>query len=249
MVFIKSPVTKWAFWLGGLFLIGNSPLFSALPSFPEGYVERAHKRLETRLGQIKLDEQSNGVVKGGVLFAGSSTIQRWKSLAADFAPLPVLNRGLSGSTMREYSVFIDDLVIKYQPKIIVVYEGDNDLGPTNATLELFTDWVQYFHQRVRATLPETHIVYLSIKQSVKREGRWDLMEKANQWLAQFAAKDSRCSFVDVSPAVRDGNGRVRPELFEKDGLHLNPDGYGLWAAILRPSLFSLAREAGFKTQP
>lgn len=245
----KTRANRWPLPLVALLVGLSTAGFSATPIFPDGYIERAQKRLATRLNQIKLDEQSNGVVKGGVLFAGSSTIQRWKSLAADFAPLPVVNRGLSGSTMREYSVFIDDLVIKYQPKVIVVYEGDNDLGPTNATLEIFTDWVQYFHQKVRASLPDARMVFLSIKPSVRREGRWDLMDKANQWLAQFAAQDPKCSYVDVGPLLRDESGKVRPELFEKDGLHLNADGYARWATKLRPAVFSIAGEVGLKNQP
>ena len=50
---------------------------------------------------------------GAIVFVGSSSIRLWTSLAEDFAPLPVLNRGFGGAHM--------DHVLHYYDRVIAPY--------------------------------------------------------------------------------------------------------------------------------
>jgi hypothetical protein len=50
---------------------------------------------------------------GGIVFAGSSSMRLWKTVARDFAGLPVLNRGFGGSQIREVTAFADRIVIPW----------------------------------------------------------------------------------------------------------------------------------------
>ena len=50
-------------------------------------------RFEDEIKKYEEADQAQMPPKGGVLFAGSSSIRLWSTVAQDFAPLPVINRG------------------------------------------------------------------------------------------------------------------------------------------------------------
>src|SRR5580692_1450277 len=63
-----------------------------------------------------------------VLFVGSSSIVKWRdSLAADMAPMPVINRGFGSSHIEYVNRWFDQIVAPYRPRAIVFYAGENDL--------------------------------------------------------------------------------------------------------------------------
>src|SRR5262245_52424410 len=62
-----------------------------------------------------------------IVFVGSSSIRLWDTLAADMAPLPVLNRGFGGSQLAHVVHFADRAVLRYRPRGVVLYCGGNDL--------------------------------------------------------------------------------------------------------------------------
>jgi hypothetical protein len=89
----------------------------------------------------------------GVLFVGSSSIRLWDGLDTDFAALPVvINRGFGGSRLSDCVHYLDRLVIRYRPRMVLVYAGDNDLaeGRTAAdVLRQFEAFVQGIHWPAR----------------------------------------------------------------------------------------------------
>jgi lysophospholipase L1-like esterase len=90
--------------------------------------------------------------------------------------------------------------------------------------------------KIRAHLPETRIVFVAIKPSI---ARWKLVEKmrrANRMIRMSIETDERLEYVDIDAPMIGEDDRPRAELFRKDGLHLNPDGYRLWTSLVRPHL-------------
>src|SRR6478672_5405294 len=66
---------------------------------------------------------------GGVLFVGSSSIRLWDGLESDFSALPVvINRGFGGSRLSDCVHYLDRLVVRYRPRLVLVYAVDNDLA-------------------------------------------------------------------------------------------------------------------------
>lgn len=172
---------------------------------------------------------------GSVVFVGSSSILFWGSLAADMAPIPVLNRGFGGSVIADVVHFADRIVLPYEPSAIVLYAGDNDIAfgsSADCTLRDFEAFVEH----VRAAAPATPLYFISIKPSPSRLGLWTEMSRANALIQTRAAESSAVEFIDVSDAMLDEQGQPMPELFLEDGLHLTPAGYALWASIVRPRL-------------
>ena len=178
------------------------------------------------------DRQSTPAA-GGIVFAGSSSIRLWKTMAGDFAGLPVLNRGFGGSQIREVTAFADRIVIPYRPRLIVLYCGSNDVESGRAVPDVVRD-LQAFVAKVHARLPQTHLIYISI---APNPARWHLK---NAWLdlngriKAYTKTDARLTFVDIWGEMLGSSGKPRPELFVDDQLHMNERGYEIWTRVLRP---------------
>lgn len=172
---------------------------------------------------------------GGVVFVGSSSIRLWSTLAGDFPGVPVINRGFGGSEMADSVFYADRIVIPYQPRLVVVYAGENDLHAGKSPETVLADF-QAFRAKVHAALPATRIIYLSCKESPSRAKVRPQVLAANRLIAADCATDARCTFVDVATPLLTAGGDYRPELFKADRLHLNPAGYAIWTRILAPYL-------------
>ena len=180
----------------------------------------------------------------GVLFIGSSSIRFWESLAKDFPGVPVINRGFGGSALPDSTYYADRIVWPYQPSLIVMYAGDNDIND-GATAEQVLASFQQFVARAREGVPGVPVVYISIKPSIARLALWPTMKAANDKIRAWSATQKIVRFVDITPVMLDAQGKPRPELFRPDGLHMVPAGYALWTATLKPVL----AQYGFVVKP
>jgi lysophospholipase L1-like esterase len=162
-----------------------------------------------------------------ILFVGSSTIRKWDTLQTAFGPYNVLNRGIGGSIIEDIAAHLDDLVVNYQPRQIVLYVGENNLPDEKETAQSVADKTIALVRAIRDKLPAVPIVYISMKPSPSREKVRDKCVEANRLIAAHLAQEKNTSYVDVFTPMLD-NGKVRPELFVNDMLHMNRDGYRLW---------------------
>lgn len=194
---------------------------------------------EEAIAQFEQQDREQFPPGNAILFVGSSSIKMWKTLAEDFAPLTVINRGFGGSRIEDSIHFADRIIIPYRPSAIVLYAGDNDIAAGKTPETVFRDF-RRFTEVVRAGLPQTPVLFLSIKPSPSRWTMWRDMKKANGLIEQYSRSREGIEFIDVSTPMLDENGVVRPELFLDDKLHINADGYRLWTTIIRPRLDALS---------
>jgi len=166
-------------------------------------------------------------VAGGVVFVGSSSIDYWSDLPAQFPTQNVTQRGLAGATMNDCARYVDRLILPYRPRAVVVYAGDNDLAAGVKPERIVADYAELVRQVQRA-LPATKVMLVSIKPSPSRAGLTPRIARTNALLAAYTRTDPRLDFVDIFPAMLDRDAHVRAELFRADGLHMNPTGYALW---------------------
>lgn len=61
------------------------------------------------------------------IFTGSSSIRIWKNLPEIFGDSNIINSGFGGSKASDLLYYIDELVLDFNPKKVVIYEGDNDI--------------------------------------------------------------------------------------------------------------------------
>ena len=172
--------------------------------------------------------------QGGVIFTGSSSIRRW-DLEQSFPGSDYINRGFGGSQISDAIRHIDTLVLKHKPRLVVFYSGDNDINGGKSAETVFTD-LKTFAGRIHSTLPETRIAVISIKPSVARWDKVDGMRKANAMIRDWAMTTDYVGFVDIDGPVLGWDGKPNADLLIEDGLHLTPEGYEIWTAILKPYL-------------
>jgi len=191
-------------------------------------------RWEKAIAAFEKQDERKPPPKHAIFFAGSSSIRLW-DVAKSFPDLDVVNRGFGGSQIADSTHFAPRILLPHEPRAIVLYAGDNDLA-AGKTPEQVADDFRAFVRVVHDKLPRTHILFLSIKPSIKRWSLWDKIQKANALVEAACKGDERLTYVDITKAMRGDDGKPRAELFVADGLHLNAKGYELWASILRPYL-------------
>lgn len=171
-----------------------------------------------------------------VVFYGSSTFTRWLDLAQAFPQVQAVNLGFGGSTLAACAWFFEQVVPRQQPAALLVYAGDNDLGDGRTPEEV----VLFFEQLLaesRAQLGEIPFCFISIKPSPARLYLRDNIQYANACIQQrIAALGPPYYFLDLYPAMLDGQGNPQRTLYEADGLHLSPAGYNLWQQAIGQQL-------------
>ena len=199
-------------------------------------------RWEATIAKFEEKDRQEPPPKDPVLFVGSSSIVRW-DVPRWFPDMVTLNRGFGGSQIHEVTFYADRIVSPYRPKLIVFYAGDNDIA-SGATPDEVLDRFQHFVRKVRESCPSAPIVFISIKPSLARWHLIDSIRRANRMIQDFCQNhpDLKLSFVDVDQAMLGEDGKPRPELFVKDGLHLSEEGYRLWTQLLRPVIDAQLKE-------
>ena len=188
---------------------------------------------------VELDRR-NAFPEGGVLFVGSSSIRMWPTRES-FPDLPVINRGFGGSYMSDTLHYADKIVLPHSPRVIVLYEGDNDVQDGKSPEDVHGDFVRLV-EFVHGKLPKTHLVYIPIKPSIARWEKWPTMQAANAAIEKTCAEDARLHYVDVATPMIGADGKPRGELFLDDGLHMNAKGYAEWSEVIGPLVKTLLKE-------
>ncbi|MGH8674584.1 MAG: SGNH/GDSL hydrolase family protein [Burkholderiales bacterium] len=173
--------------------------------------------------------------KEAVVFVGSSSIALWNDLADAFPSTKVINRGFGGSEIADATHYIDRIVAPYQPKMVVLYAGDNDLDNGKAPQRVFEDFREFVNH-IRRKLPGIRIAFISIKPS---PARWHLIQHiraANEMIRAYASQGADLIYLDIFTPMLAANDRPREELFAADKLHLSAEGYRLWTSVIAPRI-------------
>ena len=209
-------------------------LYCAVAPLPAEPPRDDFSRWEKDIAAFERRDRDPPPPKDAVVFVGSSSIRLW-DLAKSFPGVATINRGFGGSELADSVHFASRIVTRYEPRLVVVYAGDNDIAAGKTPEQVhaaFRDFVRAVHK----DLPKVRILYLSIKPSIARWKLVDRGRKANALIEKTCKEDDRLLYVDVSTPLLGEDGKPRPELFRRDGLHLNDKGYEVWASVLRPYL-------------
>jgi lysophospholipase L1-like esterase len=174
--------------------------------------------------------------QNGVLFIGASSIVRW-NLPEYFPELgaKAINRGFGGSQSVDAVRYVDRIVVPYHPRVVVYYAGDNDVEANIPAQEIAHQFT-LFDQKVHTALPQTRIVFISIKPSIRRWKWIDTIKSANAMVKEYCAKHPNLAFMDIEQQMLGADGKPNPALLVEDGLHMTPAGYKIWTAALNPLL-------------
>ena len=192
-------------------------------------------RWEKEIAAYERADQTNPPPKGAIVFTGSSTIARWKTLAQDFPSAPVINRGFGGSEIVDATHFAERIVFPPAPRMVFLRAGGNDLWAGKSPARVAADFTE-FAERVHARLPETEIVFISLSPSGSRWRQHEQEKAVNTLVREYIQGKDHLKYIETYDLPLDAAGKPRPELFVADQLHFNAAGYRLLAARVRPYL-------------
>ena len=212
-------------------------------------MKRAENRTDWAAGTYKaLTELAAQKQNIPVMFLGDSITQLWEFSPTDrfpgglavwneyFKPMGALNFGVSGDTVQNVLYRITDgKQLACNPRVIVLLIGTNNLHQAPvATPDQIAEGVNNLIQVIRKELPDTRILLLGV---LPRSGNYGI-NTVNAGLEKVAASfraTGKVAFLDVSSALLRGKKEVKPEVF-RDGLHLSPFGYKLFAEAIAPEI-------------
>jgi lysophospholipase L1-like esterase len=194
------------------------------------------KRWEKDIAAFEQADREHPPKKHGILFIGSSSMVKWKTLAEDFPGFNVLNRGFGGSQIEDSVYYLERIVLPYEPRQVMFYAGGNDLNAKKTPEQVASDF-QKFATGAHAKLPQTKIDYISIAPNFKRWSQIEQVRAANALIQKFCeANPEYLRFIDVHPVMLGADGQPLPDIYIADGLHMNAKGYAIWTKHLRPYL-------------
>ena len=170
--------------------------------------------------------------KQTIVFAGSSTIRMWKNLEAMFPDHQIVNSGFGGSQSSDLYRYYNELISRYNPKKVFIYEGDNDISAKKKTREIM-DNTRKIIDKIQQGDRMTQIVIIAAKPSI---ARWHLKrkyKKLNRRFKKLCKKESTLEYANVWDIMMDDK-KVRQDIFLDDGLHMNSKGYELWFSVIEP---------------
>jgi hypothetical protein len=216
------------------------PLFALVPFILVAPVvksiaaEKTHNfaHWEKEIAAFEASDRTNPPPKHAILFTGSSMIRKWTSLAQTFPNEPVFRRGVGGCEIVDVTHFADRIVFPYEPKMIFLRAGGNDIANGKSPEEVFNDYKD-FVKAVRDKLPDAEIVFIGWNATPLRWAQHEKEQALNKLVRDYTAAMPHLQFCDTWDMVLDKKSKPRPELFEPDRLHFNAEGYKLLAERVR----------------
>lgn len=192
-------------------------------------------RWEKEIAAFEAADRANPPAKGGIVFTGSSTIRGWKTLATDFPDHHVINRGFGGSQIADATHFADRYIIPLAPRMIVLRSGMNDIHSGKSAQRVFEDY-QDFVANVRAKLPNVEILFIGVAPAPVRWEQRHKDKQLNTLVEEYTKLTPGLRYVETYDTTVNPDGSPREELFVKDRLHFNAEGYKLLIERVRPAL-------------
>jgi len=226
-----------------LLLASNSLFAYDRADYPRVF-EPDPERFASAIAEFQAADAANPPPKGAIVCTGSSSMRMWHPRIKDDLPgLTLLPRGFGGSHYTDLIYYLEALVFKYQPRALLLYEGDNDAKYGKPPERIFQDF-KFLVEQCREQVPDLRLYIIGSKPSLARWAIAEQMQRNNAMIQDYCRAKPGFTYIDVWPQLLDGNGQVRPELFMEDELHLNSAGYDRWTAAIAPVL--IRGEAAFE---
>lgn len=166
------------------------------------------------------------------LFTGSSSVRKWTDLQEYFPDQTIVNTGFGGSQTHQLLFYADQLILRYKPQNIFIYEGDNDIASGKTPVNILNT-MKKLVTKIQKTLPDAEIYFISAKPS---PSRWELKEQyesLNRLMEVYCERTDKVTFINIWDITLNESGKPMPEIFIQDMLHYNDKGYDLWHSVLK----------------
>lgn len=174
---------------------------------------------------------------GTLLVTGSSSVRLWDSIHTDLMPYRVMQRGYGGAKLTDFNYYADRIIKQGPFKAIVVFVANDISGEEGdrtpkEVLRLFRDLVR----QIRVRNPATPVCWIEITPTPKRWHASEQIRKANALIRNYCEKQDDLHFISTYEQYVTPAGIPDSTLFREDMLHLNRNGYLLWAGLIKEAL-------------
>lgn len=184
--------------------------------------------------------------KGGidVLFIGDSITKGWAGAGKDiweknYRPLKSLNIGIGGDTTRQTLWRIEhEALAELNPRVVVLMIGVNNIFTGAGDDGEIAQGIGAVVKELRRRLARAKILLVGIL-PLGDPRQSERISRINRALADWQPESLH--FLDPSSAFTGADGKVRPELYTADLVHLAPAGYEAWDKVMYPVLVDLLK--------
>lgn len=164
-------------------------------------------------------------------FLGDSLTEGY-DLATFYPQYVTVNRGIGGDTTFGLWERLEVSAFELEPKAVVMLIGANNF---DTMFERYEDIVK----SLRESLPDSHIVLVSLTSMGKDWGRNNHKAAFNNVKIKLIAERNGCTFVDMfTPLLNEETNEIYPG-YTTDGGHLTAEGYQVFTDTLTPVLDEL----------
>lgn len=200
------------------------------PAFGGEYYERQRAMHEATPAQI-----------GAVVMLGNSLTEqgRWNEL---FPDLKILNRGIGGDNIRGMIERLPAILENEPSKLLIMAGINNILFRDSKPEDLEAEFVAMI-DLIKSLSPATEIYIQSLlpvnEAMIKRIENIDRkkqhVKEFNQVLEKLCRQHDLV-FINLYDYCTDNNGSLE-ESFTTDGIHLSPEGYRIWAEMIKDYVY------------
>lgn len=214
--------------------------------------------LAPHAGTMPRHERFNAISKEGkatLVFLGDSITQGWEGAGKaawdeHFAPFVAANFGIGGDRTEHVLWRLDHGNFDgLAPALIVVMIGTNNTGARRDAPADTAAGIRAIVEKLRAKCPASRILLLGIfpRGDKPDDALRRLNDEVNARIAPIADGE-QVIYKDIGAVFTDESGAPRPDLMP-DGLHLNSEGYQLWAGAIRADVTRLMGEGPCAAPP
>lgn len=172
-----------------------------------------------------------------VVMLGNSLTENGGDWGKRLGKKHVVNRGIIGDEVMGVYERLHQ-ILPGHPKKLFLMIGINDVSH-NLTADSIAGMIRLTVERIQRESPETELhlqSLLPINESFGRykllTGKTDLVPEINTRLKALA-QEKKIDFINLFPLFAEGNTNVLRKDLTTDGLHLNEEGYKIWAKALK----------------
>lgn len=190
--------------------------------------------------KLAKDNATDGAPEA-VLCLGSSSFRIWDTIESDMAPHLMVRRAFGGSKFSDLAIHIDQLIAGLEFKAAAIFVGNDITGEPDDKLPAeVARLAGIVIERIRRAKPSAKIYLIAVTPTPKRFEVWDKIREANSALESLASRIDNTVFVKTEEAFLGTDRKPKSDLYQKDQLHLNAEGYRVWAAILKAAMEATA---------
>ena len=180
-----------------------------------------------------------------VVFFGDSITKGWmeagKAIWMErYASIPSYDIGIGGDTTRQTLWRMDHGALDgISPKLVVLMIGVNNIFTNTGTNEEIVKGIDASIKEIQAKVPGAKILLFGIL-PLRNAAQNARVKEINAMVAKLETPPT-IRFIDMSDKFEDADGKILPDLYQSDGVHLKTPGYQIWADTMQPTFDEMSK--------